>query len=195
MANVNAVFGARPIRHRSGQPYNGACNEYYIPSTDSTAMFIGDFVTYATANMTTAEGSPYIAQAAAGGEEVLGVIVGFKPDTNADTVHRAASTARYAFVADAPDLVYEIQNSGYFSPTQMHHYGDVTVGTGSTVTGLSAMALNSSSLVTTAAQLRVLRLAAKPDNTLGTSTTDTNGRYAIVEVMVSEHAWNPVITT
>lgn len=195
MANVDAPFGFRPIRHRSGAPYNGSCNLYYVPSTDSTAMFIGDMVTYATANMTTAEGAPYIAQAAAAGKECLGVIVGFEPGTAHDTVYRAASTARYAMVADNPDLVYETQNDGYFSVTQTHHYADIIVGTGSTVTGLSAMELDSSTLVTTALQLRVLRMAAKPDNTAGTSTTDVNGNHTVVEVMIEQHAWNPALTT
>lgn len=191
MANVDAPFGFRPIRYRSGQPYTGACNMYYIPSTDSTAMFVGDAVTFATANMTTAEGAPYIKQAAATGEVTIGVIVGFKPDTNADTVYRAASTARYAYVADdVNNLLFEVQNSGYFSVTQTHHYADITVGTGSTITGLSAMELNSSSLVTTAATLRVVRLSAKPDNAAGTSTTDSAGRYAVVEVFFNETGWD-----
>ena len=52
------------------------------------------------------------------------------------------------------------------------------------------MELNSSGLITTAAQLRVVRLAAKPDNSSGTSTTDADGRYAIVEVFFNETAWD-----
>ena len=191
MANVDAPFGFRPIRYRSGQPYNGACNLYYIPSTDATAMFIGDSVTYATSNMTTAEGAPYVKQAAAAGEVTIGVVVGFLPATNADTVHRAASTARYALVADdVNNLVFETQCSGYFSVTQTHHYADITVGTGSSITGLSAMELDSSSLVTTAATLRVVRLSAKPTNTAGTSTTDADGLNAVVEVFFNETGWD-----
>jgi len=191
MANVDAPFGFRPIRYRSGQPYNGACNLYYIPSTDATAMFVGDAVSYATANMTTAEGAPYIKQSAAAGEVNVGVIVGFKEDTSSSEVYRPASTPRYAWVADdINNLVCEVQNSGYFSVTQTHHYGEILVGTGSTVTGLSAMEINSSGLITTAAQLRVVRLAAKPDNSSGTSTTDADGRYAIVEVFFNETAWD-----
>ena len=92
-------------------------------------------------------------------------------------------------MCDDPDVVYEAQNSGYFSVTQTHHYADITVGTGSTVTGLSAMELDSSTLVTTAATLRVIRLAAKPNNTAGTSTTDADGQYAVVEVFFNETAW------
>lgn len=191
MANVDAPFGFRPVRYKSGAPYNGACNLYYVASTDSTALFVGDAVTFATANMTTADGAPYITQAAAAGEVCIGVVVGFAPSTNASTVYRAASTGRYVYVADDPkNLIFEVQNSGYFSATQMHHYGDITVGTGSSVTGLSAMELDSSSLVTTAATLRVVRGCTRPDNSIGTSTTDADGQYSVVEVVFNETGWD-----
>lgn len=42
MANIDAPFGLRPIRHKSGAPYNGAVNPYYVASTYATALFIGD---------------------------------------------------------------------------------------------------------------------------------------------------------
>jgi len=191
MANVDAAFGFRPIRYRSGAPYNGACNLYYIPSTDSTAMFIGDVVNFATAYMTTAEGAPYIVQHTEGDEVALGVIVGFKPEQASDNVYRSGGEPRYAYVADdLKNLVFEAQNEGYFSVTQTYHYADINVGTGSSVTGLSAMEIASDTLVTTAATIRIVRLAAKPDNTAGTSTTDSDGQYAICEVWFNETAWD-----
>jgi len=41
MANIDAPFGLRPLRHRNGAPYNGAVNPYYIAG-DVAALFIGD---------------------------------------------------------------------------------------------------------------------------------------------------------
>jgi len=42
MANTDAPFGLRPIRHRNGAPYNGAFNHYYVASSYATALFVGD---------------------------------------------------------------------------------------------------------------------------------------------------------
>ena len=188
MANVDAPHGFRPIRHKNGAPYNGSCNLYYIPSTDATNTFIGDAViicTTATKNMTS-DGAPYVQQAAATNENIVGVVVGFQPATNADTVYRAGSTARYCYVAPADDIVYEAQVSGYFSATQVWEYADIVVGTGSTITGLSAMEVNSAS-ATTAATCRIVRLSTYPNNVFGSSTTDAAGLNASVEVTFNEH--------
>ena len=42
MANTDAAFGLRPVRHLNGNPYNGAYNEYPIPSGYSTDLLPGD---------------------------------------------------------------------------------------------------------------------------------------------------------
>jgi hypothetical protein len=44
MANVDRVWGFRPVGTSNGSPYNGQVRKYYIPSTDSTAVFQGDLV-------------------------------------------------------------------------------------------------------------------------------------------------------
>ena len=49
MANTSIARGLIPVRYRSGAPYNGGYNTYYIPSTNSTALFIGDPVIAVTA--------------------------------------------------------------------------------------------------------------------------------------------------
>lgn len=185
MANDNKPYGARPVRHLTGAPYNGQANEYYIPSTDSTATFVGDFVKLA--GSCAADGTPTIAQAAAG-DALLGVVVGFRPDpTNLTLSYRAASTNRYALVADSPDIIFEIQEDSAGAAlvaADVGANGDIVVGTGSTTTGASAMQLDSSDVHTNAsgtgsAQLRVLRLVKRDDNAIGD--------YAKWEVLINEH--------
>mgnify|MGYP006137790821 CR=1 FL=1 len=42
MANVDRPSGLKPVRHKSGAPYNGAANPYFIPSGYATALYVGD---------------------------------------------------------------------------------------------------------------------------------------------------------
>ena len=181
MANLDKALGARPSRHLDGSPYNGAVNRYFIPATDETATFRGDFVK--SAGSADADGVPTVKQADAGGN-LLGVIVDFEPDPdNPNTLHRAADTARYCLVADAPDVVYVIQEDavgGAIAATAVGNNFDIVVGAGSTDTGMSAMEIDSSDASGTgAAQLRVLRLHRQSDNAIG-----SNAEY---EVVINEH--------
>src|SRR3954470_23499873 len=109
MANTNAPTGLRPVRYRSGAPYNGACNTYSVPASDGTALFVGDPVIIA--GSADANGVPTINRAtAAGGAYISGVVVGFEPlRTDLTVLHRAASTLRNVYVADDPSLIFEVQ--------------------------------------------------------------------------------------
>ena len=40
MANVNAPFGLRPVKHTGGASWNQKTNVYYIPSGDTNAYII-----------------------------------------------------------------------------------------------------------------------------------------------------------
>lgn len=194
MANTTVTRGARPVRHANGSPYNGAANMYLLPSGDSTATFLGDFVKLGgttgasgvVVNGIEVHGMPTIAQAAAGDTLLLGVVVGFLPDvTNLNSRYRLASTNRIALVADAPDLVFEIQEDAGGATTALVDVGenaDIVVGSGSTTTGLSGMELDSSTHTSATAQLRILRFVPRPDNEPASSK-------AKLEVMINEHAF------
>lgn len=171
MANVDAPRGLRPVKHLDGSPYNGAANLYYVPSSDSTAIFLGDAVK--SAGSADADGVPSIAQAAAG-DALLGVVVGIKPVTDESLNYRAASTERYVFVADAPDLVFEVQedsDGGALAAANVGNNADLVVGTGSTTTGTSAMEIDSSTAATTSAQLRLLQYVQREDNEIGANAS------------------------
>lgn len=184
MANPDAAFGAVPIKHLDGSPYNGMVNEYYVPATDGTAMYINDIVKHGGTSDT--EGVPQAIQATAGNTALLGSIVGFRADpSNLSLQYRSASTLRYYLVADAPDLVFKMQEDstgGALAATEVGCNADIAVTAGSTVTGLSAMEIDSSDAIantTAAANLRILRLLKDSNNAIGTN--------AIWEVMINEH--------
>ena len=44
MSSVNRLNGFRPVKSITGAPYNGAANVYFVPSSDSTVIMVGDAV-------------------------------------------------------------------------------------------------------------------------------------------------------
>jgi hypothetical protein len=183
MANTDAPFGLRPVKHLDGSPYNGAVNRYYVPSSDNTAIYLGDAVVLGgTAD---ANGVPTAAAYASGGGNIIGVCVGVEPETAESTIYRVASTARYIYVADAPDLICEIQEDsvgGALAVTQVGNNFDIAVAAGSASTGMSAMELDSSDASGTAtAQLRVIGLSQRPDNEVG-----VNAKWLVA---INEHSF------
>lgn len=171
MANSNAPTGLQPVRYRSGAPYNGAANVYYVPATDGTALFKGDPVIIAGAADT--NGVPTCTRATAGSAgRITGVVVGFVPSPNIiANGYRVASTAEYVLVADDPDLLFEIQEDstgGALAATDIGLNADLAAGSGSTVTKLSGFQLDSSTADTTATlQLRIVGIAQRADNEIG----------------------------
>lgn len=182
MANVSRVNGLRPVKHLNGSPYNGQANWYFIPSTDSTAVFLGDPVKLA--GSASADGYPTVAQAAAS-NVALGVVVGFKPDpTNLNVpIYRAASTNRYVLVADAPDIVYEVQSNGTTVAADVGLNANITVGAGSTTTGASGVQLDDASKATTATlPLKIIGFVDRIDN-------DITSANAKVLVTINNHQY------
>lgn len=194
MANANTPFGMRPVRHRNGAPYNGAATRYFVPASDSTALYLGDPVQIA--GSADADGIATVTRAtAAGGNYMLGAVVGVDPVEGAgaggrdSTTYRAASTARYVWVADDPDLVFEMQEDGVggaLAATNIGQNIDLIAGTGSTVTGLSAFQADSSTAATTnTLQLRLIGFAQKIGNEPGNAN-------AKVEVVINLHQFRNI---
>jgi len=187
MANLDTPFGFKPVKHLSGSPWNGKANVYYIPSTDNTAVFKGDAVKSAGSADATGK-YPTVAQAAAT-NSIRGVVVGFGDNPNvmiqADyplRQYRPAATAMYCLVVDDPHVIFEVQEDSVGNSITADMVGlstDITVGSGSTTTGKSAMELDSSDTATAAGQCKILRLVDREDNELG-----TNAKW---EVLIIEH--------
>lgn len=169
MANSNAPTGLTPVRYASGAPYNGAANAYFVPATDSTALYIGDPVIIAGSADT--DGVPTCGIASAGGQWT-GVVVGFRPSaTIVANGYRAASTAEYALVADDPDLIYEVQEDavgGALAAVDVGLNADLVAGSGSATTHRSAWQLDTSTKATTSTlQARIVGFSQRPDNVIG----------------------------
>jgi hypothetical protein len=173
MANSNAPTGFTPVRYKSGAPYNGAANVYYVPSSDGTALYIGDPVIIAGDGDT--DGVPTAIRATAGSAgRITGVVVGFRPSaTLVANGYRAASTAEYALVADDPDLVFECQEDavgGALAAADIGLNADMVSGSGSATTHRSGFQLDTSTKATTATlQLRILGFVQRPDNAIGSN--------------------------
>ncbi len=54
MPNADTPFGLRPVKYRSGAPYNGAANVYTTASGDGTAIYVGDPVVLSGTSQTIA---------------------------------------------------------------------------------------------------------------------------------------------
>jgi hypothetical protein len=194
MANANTPFGLVPKMYSNGTPWNGKANWYYIPVGNANAIFTGDLVTMDGTG--SADGKyPTVKRTAAADITIVGVVIGFatSPElgfdiNNLTRKYVAASTAMYCLVVDDPNVIFEIQedsDGGAIAVTALGNNADVVATAGSTTTGQSGMVLDSSDVVTTAQQLRILRLADRPDNALG--------NYAKWLVMINEHIYRTTV--
>ena len=196
MPNISKINGFKPIKHVTGAPYNGQVNIYATAATDATALFVGDPVKLAADG--NAQGIQYVTKATVGAA-VLGVVVGVI-NTKLDPVagnmtngsialdtpqYRPASVAQYVLVADASDLLFEVEacttaGAAYaFAVADIGQNADFYAGAGSTTTGNSGSALDMSTKNTTATlQWKIMGVVQRPDN-------EITGNYTKVIVKVN----------
>jgi hypothetical protein len=190
--NVNSAFGLSPVRHLNGSPYNAQGLKCYIPSTDGTAMYIGDPVDLAGSSDTSGQCPTVSTLGGAAGYPIFGVITSFEPDPdNLTLTYRKASTNRYCYVAVAvPDLIFEVQaGATALANTTVGLNAVMKSGSGSTVTGLSGWYMDSGDSTAPAAdatyQLLIINCLSKPFN-------DVTLAYAKWEVIVSLSRLNSI---
>lgn len=168
-------FGLTPVRYKSGAPYNGAANLYSVASGETNNIFIGDPVLISGTG--DAAGIPGVVRAAAG-DRMTGVVVGFGQfdgasagsTTAINRGYRTASTADYLLVADDPALLFAIEEDavgGALATTDIGNNADLVGGTGSVYTKRSGYMLDSSTKVTTTAQVRIVGFDQTIGNTIG----------------------------
>lgn len=193
MANTNAPYGLRPLRHMSGAPYTGSCREYFATGATG-AIFKGDPVVLAgSANTSEVQGRapgklPTVTVALDGdGDPIHGVCVGVVPVTTSSTMHREDSTDRIILVADDPDLVFAGQcdaASTAWAATDVGSYANLKAGSGSTATGLSGWTLDTTDGPDPADpsnQLLIVGLYSHPQNEIGA--------YGQWEVRINNHGY------
>jgi len=176
MANTSRINGFKPVKHQNGSPYNGQFNIYEVAAADATAVFVGDLVQSTAATGT--EGYDCVGVVATTelttGSGLVGAVVGFVVDPTALNTpqYRAALTKRLVMVADAPDLVFEVQDGGTVPCTQalIGSNTGYTIGSGSTTTGTSAATTGATVPATTVTlPLKILGFVKRPDNEAGAS--------------------------
>jgi len=183
MASVSRINGFRPVKTINGGPYNGQANLYFVPSSDSTVIMVGDAVKLA-GDARAATGAPTVTRAGAT-DAPVGIVVGIlftgvgdltnmPPVNDLNTpVYRRASTDRYLLVCDDPSVVYEVQYAGTSVSAatitaNVGQNGQFTTTAGSTTSGSSGMQLDSSGLATTATlPLKIVGFPNRPDNIPG----------------------------
>lgn len=196
MANVDAPFGAIPVRYKSGAPYNGACNPYY--KTAAEILAVGDWVVKTGSANTATVKVPGAGEFQAGtlptaaritvgaGNLITGSVVGIgaRPDALGNTYSLAANDD-LIWVADDPNLVFEQQEDSVVSTLAATDVGNnispIAYADANTYTGRSVLELDSDTKATTLnLQLTLLRLANKPGNAIGTN--------AVWEVSINQHS-------
>lgn len=168
MANADTPFGARLTGGLDQADISGKTRAYTVLASDTTALFVGDFVKL-TGTLGVGEDGlyhPVVTQAAAT-DEVVGFVTGFfATSDNLNQIYRTASTLRTVYVMDKPYVEFEMQTDGTGAVGDVGALVDITVGTGSTDTGVSAMELDQTS-VGTGTQLRIVDMVQRPDNEVG----------------------------
>lgn len=193
MANKNAPFGLRPVRYLNGSPWTGAARPYYVPSDYATALYIGDpVVIVGDSNDNEYMGFPpgslsEVNLGAAGDATAFtGAVVSVHPVTRESSVYKPASTEALVYVADDPNLVFQIRDDGAGTPSAdwVGLNANLVSGSGSTGSGLSGWALNGSSPAADASnQLFILGLAAIMENEIGD--------YAVWDVRLNQQTYAP----
>jgi len=174
MANpVISAYGLKSYYDPFGWSTAGKLMPFVIASGDSTAVFVQDLVSF------TGESSigefpemgylPVVTQSAANSTQFAGVVAGFgvNPD-NLTRIYHPGSTLQTVWVDVNPFAVFSILSTGTVVSGDIGQCAKITVGAGSTVTGLSGMALDHGNLTSSADQLKIVGVA--PDSVLGTYT-------------------------
>jgi len=182
MANPTSGMGFVPVGHVSGAgSFTGQVSRYYVPSTDATALFLGDPVVI-TGDFHT-DGTPIISVATVGTgvttDKITGAIVGFEPNVAMPAQkHRLASTAMYVLVNDDPGTIFKCRGDGAYATTDQGSTCQIASGSGNTTTGISGYVLDSSEIAQTATDQLVI-LGVIDDPTDSDISTALNVVYTV----------------
>ena len=187
MANQNGNYGFRPIQVQ-GAAYNGqGQSEYKIANGETQAIFQGDPV------ILTAAGVVDLGNAA--GAELIGIFNGCEytdPTTSKPTWSNyypggIAADDIKAYVIDDPNVVFEVKcNTSAAGQAQVGSNANIaTYSNGSTISGISNVAIDGTSFTTNAAaNFRVVGLSSDVDN------SDYSAANAAIKVKINLHALN-----
>lgn len=203
MANTSRVYGFKPVKHQNGSPYNGQANIYEFAVGETVPLFIGDAVLRSTEASTSGYVTVKSLSAAATANDVTagvvqGVVVGvvntkLDPITGKMTAgavaldtpqYAPAGTKTFVMVADAIDLIHEIQSTASYALADIGLNADVGVlaNTAALTTGNSPMYVNATSPTASASRpLHVIGYVQRADN-------EAPGAYQKLLVQFTTHA-------
>lgn len=178
-------FGLKPVRKLNGGEIRS--NTYYVPSTDSTAIAVGDVVELVNA-MDAAGLVKVVKRLAADTNLPVGVVTGIVPDGSSFTsTMRAASTARYLLVCDDPDVILQGQEDAVGGSVTAAAIGEcqnieIITAAASSSQEVSGTMLDSSTATTSACNYKLIGVSRVP----GQAAAMSGG--AILEVIALKHA-------
>ena len=171
MANTSRVNGFNPIQWPGGSASNGKVGYYAVAAADATAIYIGDLVKLDGSS--DADGVASVTKVATTTVSIVGAVVGVSivPGSLDTPQYRAASTARYVYVADDPAQLFEVQSSnGTPAVANVGQNATFADAGGSTTTGQSGMTVDFGTLTTlNTAQLQIVGFTQRQDNVVGAS--------------------------
>ncbi len=167
MANVNAPFGFRPMRHVSGLPWSGAITKRLIQNGFATSIFKGDLIVYATTGYVTrfaAAGA--ICDGVFMGCNYLSVVTGKREWSPHYPASLAATGDIEADIMDDPDVLMEGQvDNTALTIAMIGANADITATAGNTLNGQSAEVVAGAGVAVTATlPLRIHSFSTEPDN-------------------------------
>lgn len=171
MANVDASYGFNYLGDRNGGFSQG--RTYYIPSTDSTAVFIGSPVKLA-GSADAVNGYPTVALAA-DTDKPVGVVIGVDQvrdvaDANFSLYrkHRVASVGMFVTVIDNPEALFKMQADDAGATLAAADIGlncGFVAESGDAVTGRSTIELDTSDKAATSTlPLKIERILPQSGN-------------------------------
>ena len=185
MANVNST-GARFAYCRHGGP--ASMTFMRIASDDGTATFLYDFLELAATGATGARPVQEVVQSTATGA-MVGVLQGVDQFTGVSNAnfnmyrrHRPASVSMYVHVITDTTAVFELQSEAAVALADIGLNADIVVGTGSTVSGISANELGATLDTTATRPVKVLQFVDRPDN-------EINAADNKVLVLINNHSY------
>lgn len=183
MAATASPYGLRPVNMQGGQPMSHGLRLYKIASAYATSIFYGDVVRIGTNGFL-----EKMADATNPSILPVGVFLGVEYEDDAmGLLHRqmwTASTATKAnkpiwgYVCDDPDALFEIQADGPITQAMLGANADLIQTAGSTFTGNSAVALDSTTPAATATMpMRIVDFVNRPGSSVGDAFTDVVVRF------------------
>ena len=180
MANSTKAFGLRPLGKVGGSYASGGQDQFYILDNESTSIYQGDLTAL------TATGTVVAVTSSATGQ-ILGVFNGCLIEVSPNNRNKptwqnyysqtdVSQGNIYAYVVDDPNQVYLVKSTGTaLGVSAVGNAFDILYAAGSTVNGISAVALDLAASNSSTGQCLVI----SPSTFIGNEVNSTNEDYVV----------------